>query len=145
MRIHSRFGLIDVNADDVLRFPNGLWGLEQCCDWVLLADSHNSAVVWLQSMDRPEIAMPVASPRRFVPGYQIRVARRELAALELDDPAAARVLAIVGRTERGLSLNLKAPLVINLKRRLGRQVATNGDLPVRYELGNSGSAMRKTA
>ena len=145
MKISSRFGPVDVSADDMFDFPNGLWGWEQCRRWILLADQQSDALAWLQSVERPGIALPVTSPRRFVPGYQIRVARRELASLELDDASAAKILVIVGRTARGLSLNLKAPVILNLQRRVGVQVATNGELPVRYELGTQTKTVRKIA
>jgi flagellar assembly factor FliW len=145
MKISSRFGPIDIDADDIVCFPEGLFGLEQCRQWVLLADRQSDALVWLQSVERSELALPLASPRRFVPGYQIRVARRELAPLELEDVSSARVLVIVGRTARGISLNLKAPLVVNLRRHLGRQVITNGELPVRYEVGSDRRAVRRIA
>jgi flagellar assembly factor FliW len=145
MKITSRFGPIEIDAETIIQFPTGLLGLESCQRWVLLADRHNEAVAWLQSVDRPGFALPVVSPRRFVPGYQMRVARRELATLELDDAQAAKVLVIVGRTSRGLSLNLKAPLLVNLQRRVGRQVVTNGELPVRYELRGPDIAVRRSA
>lgn len=141
----SRFGPIEIEADDVIRFPAGLLGLEDCRQWVLLADRRNDALAWLQSVERPEVALPVVSPRRFVRGYQMRVARRELAPLELPDVKAAKVLAIVGKTDRTITLNLKAPLVINLERCLGRQVVTNGDLPIRFELGSEPPAFRRSA
>ena len=91
MKINSRFGVFEVERDDIIRFPTGLWGLEHCREWLLLADQQNEALAWLLSVDRPEIALPVVSPRRFVPDYQMRVARRELASLELQDVSAARV------------------------------------------------------
>ncbi len=141
----SRFGPIEIEADSVIEFPTGLPGLEECRRWVLLADPRNEALAWLQSVARAEVALPVVSPRRFVQGYQLRVTRRELAALELDDLKTAEVLAIVGRADRAMTLNLKAPVVINLERRLGRQVIANGDLPVRYELGSEGPAFRRSA
>ena len=56
--------------------------------------------------------------------------------LDLEDASSAKILVVVGRTAGGLSLNLKAPVILNLQRRLGRQVVTNGELPVRYELGS---------
>jgi flagellar assembly factor FliW len=141
----SRFGTMEIEAEDVIHFPAGLMGLEECRQWVLLADSQNDAVAWLQSVERAEVALPVVSPRRFVPGYQMRVARRELVALELDDVKAAKVLTIVGKTDRTITLNLKAPLVINLQRCLGRQVVTNGDLPVQFDLGGAHPAFRRSA
>jgi flagellar assembly factor FliW len=141
----SRFGPIEIEAESVICFPAGLLGLEDCRQWVLLADHHNDAVAWLQSIQHPEVALPVVSPRRFVPGYQMRAAPRELAALQLDNVKKAKVLTILGRTDRAFTLNLKAPLVFNLKRGLGRQVVANGDLPVRFELGGAHPAFRRSA
>ena len=141
----SRFGPIKVESEDVLHFPAGLLGWEECRDWVLLGDAQNPAVAWLQSVERPKVAVAVVSPRRFVPDYRMRVARAELEPLEVEDLSTIQVLVVVGRSERGLTLNLKAPLLIHLPRRLGRQVVTNGDLPVRYELKSGLLALKKSA
>ena len=141
----SRFGTLKIETDSVIRFPFGLLGLEDCREWVLLTDRQNDAIAWLQSVDYPEMALAVVSPRRFLPGHQMRVARRELAPLELGEAGIAEVLAIVGRTERSLTLNLKAPLVINVERRLGHQVIANGDPPLRYELECEPHAFRRIA
>jgi flagellar assembly factor FliW len=100
----------------------------------LLADADNDALGWLQSTARREIALAVVSPRRFVTGYQLRVAKSELAPLELAELRQAQVLVVVGKSETSITLNLKAPLVINLPRRQGRQVVANNDYPVQYEL-----------
>jgi flagellar assembly factor FliW len=146
MEIHStRFGTLTIDPEDLLRFPAGLLGLEQCREWVLLDDGQQDAVAWLQSVQRPEVAVAVVSPRRFVPDYHIRVARPEVEPLEFDDVHSVEVLVIVGRTDRAVTLNLKAPLLVNLARRLGRQVITNGDLPIRYELNNAQLALKKSA
>ena len=141
----TRFGAVEVQPEDVIHFPEGLVGLEERRDWVLLAETENDAVAWLQSVDRADVALAVVSPRRFVPDFQMRVARRELDPLALDEIRAAEVLVIVGRTERSLTLNLKAPIVINVRRRLARQVIANGDLPVRHALGTPLSALRRSA
>jgi len=47
----SRFGPIEIEADDVIRFPMVLLGLEDCREWVLLADRRNEALAWRQSVD----------------------------------------------------------------------------------------------
>ena len=141
----SHFGRISVESDDVLSFPAGLLGMEDCRRWVLLADLQNDAVAWMQSIDRPAVAVAVVTPRRFVPDYQMRIPRHELAPLQLADVKHAKVLLIMGKTDGAMTLNLKAPLVVNLDRRIGRQVITNGDLPVRYELENEKPVCRRIA
>ena len=141
----TRFGPIEIAADDVIRFPEGVPGFPDCRDWVLLADGRNAALAWLQSVDRPEVAFAVVSPRRYVPGYRLHVARRELEPLEFESLQAIRVLAIVGKSERSVTLNLKAPVVINLDRRLGRQVIANGELSVQHELQSTVDARKRIA
>ncbi|HEV7224911.1 MAG TPA: flagellar assembly protein FliW [Pirellulales bacterium] len=141
----TRFGPLDIEAEDIINFPGGLLGLEDCRHWVLLADVENSALGWLQCASRPEVALAVVSPRRFAPHYQFRVFRSELTPLALADATDAQVLTIVGKNERSITLNLKAPVVINLQRRLGRQVVANGDQPVQYELTSYAAPLKKSA
>jgi len=146
MRINtSRFGRIDVDAGDIIRFPSGLPGLEDCREWALLADSTNDALGWLQSTTRGDVALAVVSPRRFVPDYQVRIPRSELTPLAIEDIRQAQVVVVVGKTGTTLTLNLKAPIVINLEARTGRQVVASGELPLQYELTIHRQPLRKSA
>jgi flagellar assembly factor FliW len=139
----TRFGTVTIAADDVLLFSDGLIGMEDCQRWVLLADAQNSALGWLQSLDRPSVALAVVSPRRFVPGYQVRVSRRDIEPLGLEDANAAQVLVIMSQANGALVLNLKAPLVIHLEQRLGRQIIARDDHAIQYRV-TSPQTLRKT-
>lgn len=139
----TRFGNLTIEESDVLTFIDGLIGMEDCQRWVLLADAENSALAWLQSLERPEVALAVVSPRRFVPDYQVRVARREIVSLGLDNPSDAQVLAIISNVGGTLTLNLKAPLVVHLSNRVGRQIVARDDHAVQHRL--QSTTRRKTA
>lgn len=141
----SRFGKIDVAAGDLLHFPSGLPGLEDCRSWALLADSTNDALGWLQSTTRGDVALAVVSPRRFVPDYQVRIPRSELTPLAIGDMRQAQVVVVVGTNGTNLTLNLKAPIVINLETRTGRQVVARGELALDYELSNDRPSLKKSA
>lgn len=141
----GRFGPVEIEPQDIIHFPAGILGMEGCREWVLLADAHNDSLGWLQNTARADIALAVVSPRRFVPDYQIRVARRELAPLQLDRIEDAQVLVIVGMNEHGATLNLKAPLVFNLNRHLGTQVVTKDDHPLQYSLHHHAAPLKKSA
>jgi FliW protein. len=54
-----------IAAEDVLYFPAGLPGLENCRTWVLLADARHEALAWLHSVSQPQVALAVVSPCRF--------------------------------------------------------------------------------
>jgi flagellar assembly factor FliW len=141
----TRFGTVAIEAEDVLHFPAGLVGLEDCQHWVLLADAQNDALGWLQSTSHPEVALAVVTPRRFVPDYQVRIVRSELAPLAILRPQDAKVLVIVGKNERSITLNLKAPLVLNLDSRLGKQVVANNEYPIQHELSHEPLLKKKIA
>jgi flagellar assembly factor FliW len=141
----TRFGSLRLETRDLFTFPVGLVGLADCRDWALLSDASNDALAWLQSVERPETALAVVSPRRFVPDYQFRTFRSELASLELADIEEAYVLSIVARNGDELTLNLKAPIVVNVRNRLGRQIVVNDDHPLQYVLPAPSSRLKKIA
>jgi len=136
MRIPTtRFGAVEILEEDILQFPQGLIGMEECRRWVLLADAENPALGWLQSTERSDLALAVVSPRRFVPDYQVRVSSREVRALRLNDAQAAQVLVVVSKADDGLAVNLKAPIVVCLENHTGRQIIAKDDHCVQYLLG----------
>jgi flagellar assembly factor FliW len=141
----TRFGTVEIQSDDILFFRYGLFGFEDQNQWVLLSDLHNSAVAWLQSMSHPDIALPVVSPRRFVDDYQVHLDERQIALLSLAKEEQAAVLAVVSRTGQTLTCNLRAPIVINLDRRVGCQVVTADEQPLQHPLAELPAVVRKSA
>jgi flagellar assembly factor FliW len=140
----TRFGLLSVDVDDVIHFPHGVMGYEGCRPWVLLADPQSDAVGWLQSAERPATALAVVSPRRFAAGYRIRVARHQLACLTLHDHDRMYALCVVSKQDGQCVINLRAPILINLDRRVGCQVITSDEQPLRLPL-TGPVAWRKSA
>ena len=96
MRIDStRFGAVTIEPEDILTFPQGLIGWEDLRHWVLLCDAENASLGWLQCVSRPEVALPVVSPRKYVPDYQARVKKSQLSSLEITPDHQAFVLAVL--------------------------------------------------
>jgi len=128
----TRFGTLQVGKDDLFLFPQGMIGMETLRQWVLLPDPENEAVAWLQSASMSERAFAVISPRVFVPDYRVHVGQRELSSLQLRPGDPTYVLTTLAGHVGHLTTNLRAPMVINLKRRLGCQVVTNDAHPLRH-------------
>lgn len=143
--ITTRFGTLSVSPQDELYFNQGLIGLDDSRRWIVLTDSENPALGWLQSVEQGHIAFGIVSPRRFVPDYQLRVDRDDLRTLELATVRDAEVAVIVNRQAGGLTLNLRAPLVINVETRRGCQVVAKDAYPVQFSLATAAIQLRRSA
>ena len=77
----SRFGRIQCDMGKTLCFPAGLIGLEDCRSWVLLSEGQGHRVIWLQSTQQPEIALPLIDPRTFVSDFTLQIEQTDWAPL----------------------------------------------------------------
>ncbi|MEX2026663.1 MAG: flagellar assembly protein FliW, partial [Pirellulaceae bacterium] len=105
----------------------------------------NESLGWLQSLKEPGVASPVISPRRLASDYQVRVGRSQIDILELEPTDQAFVLNVVNRRENDFTVNLQAPVIINLDRRLGRQVMTLDEQPIALPIGTCHALARQVA
>ncbi len=109
----TRFGRIEVPADAVIHFPNGLIGLPGQ-RWALIARADDSAFVWLHSVDHPELAVPVTNPWRFFETYEVELSDDEAARIGIDAAEQASVYVTVRAAEalEDFVANLRAPILI---------------------------------
>ncbi|PQO33761.1 flagellar assembly protein FliW [Blastopirellula marina] len=141
----TRFGKLSIRQDETIIFPQGLIGFEHHTKWAILADESNDSVGWLQSMDQADLAFAVVSPRRYVPGYKVRISPEQATSLKLDAGMETFVLVIVSRENSLISVNLRAPLLVNLSLQLGRQVITTDEQPLRHVIATETIALRRSA
>ncbi|MEE2642290.1 MAG: flagellar assembly protein FliW [Planctomycetota bacterium] len=141
----TRFGTVEIEKQDILDFESGLIGFGDSRKWVILADTENPAVAWLQSLVDPSLAMAVVSPRRFIPNYQVRLTPSELEPIHLTNVDQAFVLCVVSRNDNRLTMNLRAPVIINLDRKMGAQIMTSDDQPLQYPFANLSTNLRQSA
>jgi flagellar assembly factor FliW len=132
----TRFGAIEISDDHVITFADGLPGLpgER---WGLVTTDENSPFFWLQSIEDPDIAVPVTSPWLFFGDYEVRLADDEAGRLGLTDAGDAYIVCVVRAAESldEFSINLVSPLVINAGSRQGRQIINDaGGYSVRHPL-----------
>lgn len=132
MRIETqRFGIISLDQEQLFLFPAGLIGMETLRDWALLPDLQNPSVAWLQSASRGDRALPLISPRAFFKDYRVQVSQRELTGLHMKPGAEMYVLTTVATHGGRMTTNLRSPILVNLSRRLGCQIITDNDQPLR--------------
>jgi flagellar assembly factor FliW len=120
----SRFGEIECNEADILSLAEGLIGFPELQRYVLLDHDTDSPFKWLQSLDDGAMAFVVISPLTFRPDYTVEVTEEEISSLQLTsaEDAVISVIVTIPMDPKKMSANLKAPLVFNLKNRLGKQL-----------------------
>lgn len=120
----GRFGQLTVGDDEIIRVPAGLLGFPEFTHFCLVDPGDETLILWLQSTQNPAIAFPVLEPKIFRPDYTARLSATELRELKLENINQSAVFSILTIPEdiTQMTANLKAPLVINLKEQLGRQV-----------------------
>jgi flagellar assembly factor FliW len=141
----SRFGPVEIAPEDILLFSRGVIGFEEHRHWVLLADESSDSVAWLQSLTAAEVALPMVSPRRFDPSYRVLITAHQLTPLELAVLDRAFVLVVLSQSESSLTINLRAPIVLNLDRRIGRQLVTSTEEQIQMAITGESAALRKSA
>ncbi|NJM10244.1 MAG: flagellar assembly protein FliW [Bdellovibrionaceae bacterium] len=135
MTIHtSRFGLIAITDDDIIHFPEGLLGFNELRKFVLLDDPSDEIFAWLQSCDEPGIAFPLLEPELLTANYSVQLTKHDMEILNLQTKEGIRSFSIITipQDPTQMTANLKAPIVINVAKRLARQcVLQDNSLAIR--------------
>lgn len=120
----GRFGQLTVGDDEIISIPQGLLGFPEYKKFCLVDPGDETLILWLQSLENPDIAFPLLEPKIFRPDYAARLSAVELRELKLENINQSAVFSVLTIPEdvTQMTANLKAPLVINLKEQLARQV-----------------------
>ena len=155
MRIeNTKLGDIEIDDARIVTLPEGILGFSDAHRYVVLDIRKGSSLKWLLSVDRPELALVVTDPYTWVPGYRMPLSDSDAVALAFREGDELSVMAIVtvrGRRREDTTLNLRAPIAVNLRTLLGKQVVLPEDrwgiqvpLPVKSP-SPSGATDRKAA
>ena len=127
-----------VDLRHVIRFSTGLPGFEACRSFVLMASEGNDALHYLTALEGPAASFLVIDPRRVQSDYRCELTEgdAERLGVQLMQAAPLLWLALVMLEENGtVSVNLRAPVVINPARMVGQQVIPyNTTYPLRHVL-----------
>jgi len=122
----TRFGELEFPDEVVMTFPEGVLGFPQDVQFILLEhDAEGSPFKWLQSLDNPDLAFIILDPLSVDPRYNFEIDRDTERVIGTAQAAQCAVMSIVNVPhDRPIQMtaNMKAPLVVNVETRLGRQV-----------------------
>ena len=135
----SRFGTLDISDEEIVRFPEGLYGFEKETEFTLLPFNPNveSPMEWMQSLTSTHLAFVVTDPYLYVPDYKLKLSEEDRKRIELegDDLYLTRTIVTIPKNYSEMTANLIAPLVINKDKGIAKQfVLTNMDYDTRHYL-----------
>lgn len=141
MKANTRmFGAVDIADEKVITLEKGMIGFPDLKKFALIYDEEKKdkafRIMWFQSMDDGDIAFPVADPTIFKEDYAPTVNDEIIAPLGdiHEDNTYLLVTVTVPKDIKDFSINLKAPIVVNLDSNKGAQVITEDDYPVKYKV-----------
>jgi flagellar assembly factor FliW len=121
----TRFGTIEFTESDIINVQDGMIGFEAYHSYVVVPAKPNSAFSWMQSTEVPALAFLVTDPNQFIADYTPEIADSDAQALELKEGTDHMVLVTTkippGQPNQA-TVNLAAPIVINVETRQARQI-----------------------
>ncbi len=119
-----RFGTCTYRESEVLTFPWGLPGFASQRRFIALNLGGQEKFVWLQSLDDLSVALPTADPWQIFEDYSPHLPPYASSSLDLRNPEDFATLCVVVVTPGAaeMTMNLLAPIVVNLRTKTGRQI-----------------------
>lgn len=139
MKVNSRiFGEIEIEDNKIIHFPSGIIGFPEMTDFAIIYDEergNNAPIRWMQSIQETEFALPVMDPLLVMNTYNPEVEEDYLLPLgEMKgEDALVLVTVSVPKDLQKMSVNLQAPIVINVETKKAAQIIVDVQkYPVKY-------------
>jgi len=123
------FGELQYTSDSVFEFRSGIPGFEEHTRFLLVEQAQSHPLVFVQSLISPNLCF-LAVPAQVVdPQYHLELSAEDLALLQFpgstqpaigDDVACLALVTVAESADP--TANMRSPLVLNLKTRVGLQV-----------------------
>jgi len=134
--VTSQFGELEVSEEQIIHFPQGIIGFEDCKKFVIINDKESEPFRWLIALDKKEFGFPVLDPFLIKEDYLKEFPPSLVRKLKSEDTVMEVFCVVTLKGEGGkVTVNLKGPIVIDYDKQEGRQVIlTSEELPVSFPL-----------
>lgn len=136
MVINTRiFGEVTIGDDKMLHFEKGIVGFPDLKDFALIHDAEEDSqggIRWMQSVQEPAFALPVIDPLTVCETYNPEVDDELLKVIGGIEDVLVLVTITVPSDLTKMSVNLKAPIIINVEEKKACQVILDQDYPVKH-------------
>lgn len=130
MELNTKYhGIIKYNEDEIINFKKGMPGFQNLKKFILFPVEENNLFSVLHSVEEDNIGFIVVSPFNVEDGYEIELSDSLLNELNIKQEKDVIIFNTVTLSSdiKKITSNLKAPIVINIKDRLGEQIILNDE------------------
>ena len=124
-KVMTKIGELEIDEEKVVRFEKGIPGFESLRDFIVVEKEESYPILWLVSLDSPNVAIPVIDPWLIRVDYTVDIDEETVKELEIEGMEDLRILAVlvipVGNP-KDMTINLMAPIVINKRTGKGKQI-----------------------
>ena len=135
--VTTRFGEIDVDECRIIDMRGGILGFEHLKKYILHIKDEKNPFWWFQSLDDGAIAFVVINPFVAKADYEPVIDDNDTKLLEIENAEDVVLLAVatIRQNPLSVSVNLRAPIVVNAKKKIAKQVVLEDPAyPVRHYL-----------
>ena len=118
------FGVLEYQEKAIIHIKEGMLGFAGCKRYILIENEEIVPFKWLQSIDEQYVSFPVIDPHIVLRNYTSAVTLEDLHNLEIEQEGDVimLVVAVIPENPQNATVNLRAPLLINHRRMIGKQV-----------------------
>lgn len=130
MEIQTKYlGHITINEEDIIHFQNGIPGFNHEQKFVVLDLPGNPLFQILQSVSTWNIAFILTNPHQFYHHYSFELDDNTLENLliKAEEEVAVFTIVTLKKPFETSTINLKAPVIINIQKKYGKQVILNDE------------------
>ena len=123
------FGNLSIEKENIITFEQGLLGFEELKQFAIIAVEECLPFEWLVSLEDPMVAFPILNPTFFFSDYKPSLSKDDLISLNIKKEKDVEMFCIVtlDKKPENVTLNLKGPILINMKNKMGKQVVLAED------------------
>lgn len=130
MKLNTKYhGIREYSESDIIYFKKGLPGFETLKKFILFAVEENEVFSILHSIEDEGVGLVTVSPFNVAKDYEFKLQDELLEKLDIKTPEDVVVLSTVTMHSKieNITVNLKAPIIININRKLGEQIILDND------------------
>ena len=125
----NNFGNLRIEKENIITFEQGLLGFEELKQFAIIDLEECLPFEWLVSVEDPIVAFPILNPTLFFSDYKPSLSKDDLISLNIKKEKDVEMFCIVtlDKKPENVTLNLKGPILINMKNKMGKQVVLAED------------------